>query len=196
MNAALPWPAATKVACLIAHLALLLPFGSAAQGVYKCRTADGTTVFQQQPCEPGQGDAVQVRPNVLDHSGLRAQAARFDAQRGQALDSAGLVRSGMSVAELRQRLGEPAVVNTDRDEFGEQQQHVYRYSDGSSRYVYTSNGAVTAVQERPAAGARPRPCHSEVDIRNALVSARALDLTPPERAQALRRVESMRSCRR
>ncbi len=154
-------------------------------------------MFQQHPCEPGQGGAVQVKPNVLDYSGLRNQAARLEAQRGQALDSGGLVVSGMSVDELRQRLGDPAVVNTDRGEFGVRQQLIYRYADGSTRYVYVSDGKVTTVQERPSQSGRGNaPCTSDVEIRNATVSVRALDLDPESRAQAMRRIEGMSDCRR
>lgn len=168
-----------------------------AQQVYRCKAANGSTVFQQHPCEPGQGGAVQVKPNVLDYSGLRNQAARLEAQRGQALDSGGLVVSGMSVDELRQRLGDPAVVNTDRGEFGVRQQLIYRYADGSTRYVYVSDGKVTTVQERPSQSGRGNaPCTSDVEIRNATVSARALDLDPESRAQAMRRIEGMSDCRR
>jgi len=172
-----------------------------AQQVYKCKAANGINVFQQYPCEAGQGGSMQVKPNVLDHSGQRNQAAaRREAQRGKALDSGGLIVSGMSVTELRQRLGDPVVVNTDRGEFGVRQQFVYRYADGMTRYVYdiyVSDGRVTTVQERPSLPGRSNaPCYSGLEIRNATVSARALDLGPEGRDQAMREIERMWDCRR
>ena len=188
----------TVLGAFVAAVGLMIaPQQAGAQTVYKCKMADGSTAFQQQPCEAGQGGAVEVRPNVVDHSGLRIQAARMEAQRGQAMDGAGLIYAGMSAAEVRQRLGDATVVNTDVTAMGIRQQLVYRYPDGSMRLIYTQDGAVTAVQERPGLGGGGNAaCFSASEIRSALVSARALDQSPAARDRALRRVDEMRNCRR
>ncbi len=189
-------------------LAPALSFGTHAQQVYRCQQPDGSTAFQQRPCDAGQpGRAVQVRPNVVEASGQREQAAVALQNRRRVLDSNGQVYAGMSTDELRQRLGQAQAVNSNATAEGVDQQHVYRFPDGSVRYVYTRDGRVVEVAERahsplrrhdlPAAR-RPDlvPCYTDTQVRNALVSARALDLSEAERARAMHNVEDMRACRR
>lgn len=140
---------------LLMVMGCLLLGTASAQQVYKCLDANGQTVFQHHACASGRGMAIEVPPmnivegNPAGERGLRAEAARSAA--AQLAIARGYLIEGMTESEMRQVLGSPTVVNTDRYGDLTRQQFVYKYPDGSTRYVYSDNGLVRSVQERPAA---------------------------------------------
>ena len=80
--------AATVSARLVATtlpLSLLLALCTPASAeVYRCKNAAGATEFSDAPCPKGsQGGSVEVKPNVLDHSGAREQTLKAENQRLQ-----------------------------------------------------------------------------------------------------------------
>jgi hypothetical protein len=80
--------AATTAARLVAAavpLSLLLALCTPASAeVYRCTNAAGATEFSDAPCPKGsQGGSVEVKPNVLDHSGAREQTLKAENQRLQ-----------------------------------------------------------------------------------------------------------------
>jgi hypothetical protein len=174
------------VALLIAALPLL----AMAQGtLYRCKAGDGRLSFQQMPCDAGaQGEQLPAREvpvttmgdNILLRTGRNAQG------RGQTTE-----------ADMIEQLGHPSVTNVDIVNGVETRQHVYRYPDGSARYVYTRNGVVWAAQVRP--GERrpdPQPCYTAAEIRDAEFAATSLRLSAEQRSEGLRQVQQMRQCRR
>lgn len=140
--------AALKVAAafaLVALAALVLP--ASAQGqMYRCQGADGSLSFQQLPCAEGTpGQKIEARqvPTTVMGDNILQRAQRNTETRGQ-----------LTEADMVQRLGQPSVTNTDVFNGVVSQQHVYRYPDGSVRYVYTRDGVVQGAQVRPAGGRR------------------------------------------
>lgn len=167
-------------------LAALLASSATAQPVYKCTDDKGQTAFQQAPCAAGKGGAIKVAP-VNSFEPFPALLERM------ARNTSG----AQSEADMIRELGYPAVTNTDTVNGVTTQQHVYRYPDGSARYVYTRNGEVWASQVRPAVNPRPtQPCYSRLDIENAYAALKPFSLTPEERAARLKTAQSMESCRR
>ena len=71
-----------KKAPLLVLLAALLPLACAAE-VYKCRNDQtGKIEFSGIPCDTkSSGEAINVRPNVIDTSGARTQAAYAEPER-------------------------------------------------------------------------------------------------------------------
>jgi len=190
-------------AAAMALLAWALP--ATAQPVYRC-TVDGKITLQQTPCTAGEGQRLEVRPaNVVEgnpagNASLRAEAARAAAVRSNM--ARGQLSTGMTERELVQMLGQPTVVNTDYVAGKVRKQWVYRYADGSARYVYTTDGLTDALQERPGTGAphvghrEPQPCYSEREIWNASVSAGGTKFTDAELRERRAAVQRMRECRR
>lgn len=87
---------------LIVSLFCLLPLGSEAQSMYQCTTPEGTKVFQQLPCVPGDAalplkalsngkgtglseDAREFLKNVDQERAAQAEANRVEAERQEAL---------------------------------------------------------------------------------------------------------------
>jgi hypothetical protein len=186
----------TYAIALLVLLAGLVPASANAQSVYRCKGAQGETVFQQAPCAKGQGAAVEIPPsNVVEsqpagEAGLRAAVSR------PRIGGSGL-QQGMSDDELMRVLGQPSTVNTDYINGRVSRQYVYQYPDGSTRYVYTRDGALYAVQNRPSvAPTRAERCYSDLEIRNAEVGSTSVNLPPDERAKRRARADEMRRCRR
>lgn len=181
---------------LILALALAVPATVAAQSVYRCKDAAGATVFQQHPCPEGRGAEVVVRPtNVIEsepagEAGLRAIVSR------RPIGGSGL-QHGMTEEEVVRLLGQPTIVNSDYVNGRVSRQFVYRYPDGSTRYVYTGESGLYAVQNRPAVVRRPtEPCHSALELRNAEVGLNSPFKTEAERRSQQNRLNEMRRCRR
>lgn len=173
-----------------AALFLVLAMPASAQGtMYRCQGPDGRLSFQQTPCEAGmQAQQLQARevPVTTMGDNIRELVERNASGRGQTTE-----------ADMVARLGYPSVTNVDIIEGVETKQHVYRYPDGSARYVYTRNGVVYGAQLRP--GEDPRSaqaCYSKSQLRSAEVDASSIRLTPQERIAAQDRLAMMRSCRR
>ncbi len=188
-------------ALLLALLASLAPATAAAQSLYKCTGPGGQVAFQQTPCT-GAGKAEQLQvpaPNIVEgnpagEAGLRAaiqrrEAARAALARGQVID-------GLSEREVVQLLGSPMVVNSDFVNGRESRQLVYRYADGSTRYVYTRDGITYASQYREGYGrTRPAPartCFTDEQIQGADVNAGSLLHSPPERERRRAEVQRMK----
>lgn len=140
------------IAAAVAVAALQAAPAARADEVYRCTGAQGRVTFQQHPCAGGEGDASRVRIGTLNvaegnpagDARLRAEALRaFDARVAVAR---GQVVEGMTDAELRRSWGEPRRINVTQTTHGTTVQYVYRLADGSTRYVYTTDGRVTAVQ--------------------------------------------------
>lgn len=174
----------------LAALFLALAVPASAQGtIYRCKGADGRLSFQQTPCEAGttgeQVEAKQVPTTELGANIL--QRAQRNAER----------RDQTTETDMLNQLGHPTVTNVDIVNGVETKQHVYRYPDGSARYIYTRNGVVYAAQVRPGEGPRQtQPCYSKSQIRSAEFDASNIRLTPQERIAANDRVAKMRNCRR
>lgn len=181
---------------------MLLALGCSAAGaqtVYKCRQANGQVAFQQAPCDGAGTGAMRLQSaNVVEgdpagDAGVRAQAARNQAV--QRAVARGVVVDGMTDAEVRQVLGQPERVNTDVVNGVVRRQYVYRQG-GDTRYVYTRDGAVEAVQYRPGVAPAPsRPCYSQQDVSNAFTSASSITLPEAERQRLHQRAREMQAAR-
>ncbi|MCC9595197.1 DUF4124 domain-containing protein [Rubrivivax sp. JA1055] len=175
----------------IAAVVALLAGAASAQTVYRCDGPGGRPVFQQHPCTAG-GRTVDATP------ANSPMAPDPDVARQLARDRSGV----MTEDEMFKRYGPPALTNTDRFGNSVSRQHVYRYADGSSRYVYTRDGIVVGLQERPAAGpggavgGGGEPCYSEQQIRAERVSASSITLSERQRQERERRISEMERCRR
>lgn len=125
------------------------------QVAYRCTDAAGKISFQQHPCQ-GAAKSIEIElreGNIVDGNPVGEAGVRAQAVRSQTVRSAiarGRVMNGMTSSEVSQVLGHPTSVNTDFVNGQVSQQLVYRYPDGSSRYVYTNEGGVWAIQNRPA----------------------------------------------
>jgi hypothetical protein len=157
-----------------------------AQTVNRCTDAKGQTVFQQQACAPGTGGVIKVSP-VNSFEPFPALVERMNRN----------TTGAMTEEDMRRELGNPTVTNTDIVNGVVTQQHVYRYGDGSSRFVYTRNGEVWAAQVRPAVNPLPtQPCYSAGHIAGERTSASSITLSPAQRQTALDRISEMEKCRR
>jgi len=169
----------------------LLAGAASAQTVYRCEGPGGQAVFQQHPCANG-GRAVDARPANSPMSTDSDVARRLARER----------QGTMTEDEMFQRYGQPVLTNTDHFGNSVSRQHVYRYADGSSRYVYTRDGIVVGMQERPAAGPDGlvgrggEPCYTEQQIRAERVSASSITLSERLRQEYERRITEMERCRR
>lgn len=135
--------AATAIVASALLTALALP--AVAQGqLYRCQADGGAVSFQQMPCPegtPGQKLEARQVPTTVMGDNILQRAQRNTETRGQ-----------LTETDMVQRLGHPTVTNTDVFNGEVRQQHVYRYPDGSVRYVYTRDGVVQGAQVRPAGG--------------------------------------------
>lgn len=181
---------------LLITLALLLGFGLAsAQTIYRCTAPDGRVSIQQALCDTHKGAKAQAmavpQANVAEaHAGeaLRAMEMRVAIARGQIVE-------GMTEAEVRQVMGQPYVVNTDRIEGRVNRQLVYRFADGSTRYVYTRDGVTYATQDRPGLPRPPeprRPCFTDEQIQGADANAGSLLHSGAEQARRRAEVQRMK----
>lgn len=195
----LPLHLLALLAALLA--ATLLPPAAAAQTLYKCTDATGQVAFQQTPCTgAGKAEQVQVpQPNIVEgrpagEAGLRASIQRREA--AQAALARGEVIPGLTEREVVQLLGAPMRVNSDWVNGRESRQLVYRYADGSARYVYTRDGITYASQYREGhgrpVGAAARQCYTDEQIQGADVNAGSLLHSPPERERRRAEVQRMK----
>ena len=91
-------------------------------------------------------------------------------------------------------MGEPLKVN--RNNYGGSLQNQYVYDqDQDLTLVYTKDGIVTDLQFRPGQGSRPKKqCPTELEIRNARVSANSVTISHAERAEKRAKVREMELC--
>lgn len=189
---------ATALAASLALAGLgLLAMPAAAQGVYKCPGPDGRTVFQQAPCP--QGQRVVVREGNVMESQAAANPGLLGSAQRRSLVERGQLFEGMSGAEVRQVLGVPHALNRSAGSYGTREQWVYRYPDGSARYVYLRDGGVDSVSTYETTRQPTRrergDCPSELAIRNASVGLSSNTLSPAERAHRAQQLQQMRDCR-
>jgi hypothetical protein len=190
---------------LMLAMLMLATCAASAQTMFKCTGADGSVSFQQAPCDThkgAKGQAMAVpQPNLVEGNPAGEASLRAEAMRAQAVRQAiarGQLMSGMTEAEVVRLLGQPAVVNTDNIQGRVSRQLVYRYADGSARYVYTRDGLTYASQDRPST--RPlveqrRPCFTDGDIHSANVEAGRIKYTEGEKARNRAEVERMKQNR-
>lgn len=176
---------------LIAALAAAPMLAAAQQTMYRCKAADGSLSFQQQPCDKAaQGERIEARqvPTTEMGANILERSQRITERRENGT---------MTEEDMVRELGQPTVTNTDVFNGVVRQQHVYRYPDGSARYVYTRNGVVEGAQVRPSVAPRAsQPCYSRLEIENAIQDLKPFSLTPQERAVREARLREMQSCRR
>jgi hypothetical protein len=187
---------------------LMLATGAAsAQTMFKCTAADGRVSFQQAPCDTHKGATAQAmavpQANVVEGNPAGEASLRSEAQRSQAVRLAiarGQLVTGMTEAEVVRLMGQPSVVNTDNVEGRVSRQLVYRYPDGSTRYVYTRDGLTYASQERPGTGhtrqvEQRRTCFTDGEIHSANVEAGRITYTEGQKARNRAEVERMKQNR-
>lgn len=178
-----------------------------AQTMFKCTGADGRVSFQQAPCETHKGAKAEPmavpQANVVEGNPAGEAGLRSEAQRAQAVRLAiarGQLVTGMTEAEVVRLMGQPAVVNTDNFEGRVSRQLVYRYPDGSTRYVYTRDGLTYASQDRPGTGharqvEQRRTCFTDGEIHSANVEAGRITYTEGQKARNRAEVERMKQNR-
>ncbi len=189
--------------CLICALACVVSLP--AWAVYKCRDPGGNTVFQDTPCADGGGSLKIGAPpsfGTADDSGLQP-GPRFEAQNARHREAinAGIVAGepviGMTRAQLDLAMGPPTTVNGGNYSGERRDQIIYRRSGGTV-YVYTENGFVTAIQDRPETMPTrrvTRQCPSSLEIRNVETSLSSISLRTGERDRLSRQLEVMKACR-
>ncbi len=180
---------------------------ASAQTMFKCTGTDGRVSFQQAPCDTHKGAKAQEmavpQANVVEGNPAGEASLRTEAQRSQAVRLAiarGQLVTGMTEAEVVRLMGQPAVVNTDNFEGRVSRQLVYRYPDGSTRYVYTRDGLTYASQDRPGTGharqvEQRRACFSDGEIHSANVEAGRITHTEAQKARNRAEVERMKQNR-
>ena len=183
-------------------LAVLVLASPSAWAVHKCVGADGRVVFQDRPCADGSGSTVAVQPATP----APEAAAALDAQvRLQRLKQQGAIAEavaqrrpmvGMSTEQLRAAMGEPTRINANNYRGRLRDQLVYE-RDGETWYVYTEDGFVDSIQNRPriARAGSDKRCPSAAEIRDMETRASSITLSTQERASMRRLIDEMKRCR-
>jgi hypothetical protein len=188
--------AAARILSVGAALTLLtwLPCATRAQQVFRCVGAGGQVVFQQFECAGA--ERVSVRPiNVAQPFQPDADLER--SARVRDAISRGAILAGMTADEVHQVLGLPQRASRTAGVSGTRDLLVYRYPDGSTRYVHLRDELVDAVTDFSGPPRQPlEPCYSPLEIRNAAVGAQSAVLPPEERDRRQRESERMARCRR
>lgn len=183
-----------KKICLVAAL---LCAGAQAQTVFKC----GNT-YQQLPCDghgtgamkvqPGKGMEPAYRRHVRSQGLSTVEFNKFFVLRKPAI--------GMNMEQLEKVMGSPKKINSDNYSGRLHDQLVYERGDDYI-YVYTENGIVRSIQNRPGAAAIFRTpkseCATELQIRNARVAANSITISPKEREERqaeVKRLERLERC--
>lgn len=196
-------------------LALLLTAASLpALAQFKCRQADGATAYQQTPCSGSQTEqragspapAPVAAPAAPADASGQAAAARVkvlaaEADRKMRIRAAIESRQplvGMSRAELDLAMGNPDKINADQYGARSKNQLIY-YRGDRTLLVYTTDGMVTAIQNRDGvpSSTRKTPCPTETEIRNIEVEMSKIANRGNERLQAslASKLEKARACR-
>lgn len=190
-----------NVSILIVVL-ICVVFQAHAQTLYRC----GNT-FQQTPCDGEGGGGITVKEAFSSSGG---GSHRSSNQSAQGLDEAafnafylkGTPAVGMSAQQLAKVLGTPVQVSSKQSKSVAHQQHVYE-KDGRRVHVQLKDGVATSIAYRAAAGKAAKEtnrsqaaqsCPTELEIRNAKVSANSLTLSPKERAKRQKAIEKMERC--
>lgn len=108
----------------------------------------------------------------------------------------------MSAQQLAKVLGAPVQVSSKQSKGVAHQQHVYE-KDDRRVHVQLKDGVAASIAYRAAGKAATKgknhsqtvkPCPTELEIRNAKVSANSLTLSPKERAKRQKAIEKMERC--
>ena len=173
--------------------------------VNKCTGADGKVSYQEAPCA-GSGQALNVRttssPGAAD-SQSEAQARLSKLKRDNAMAEAIRTNTpivGMTMSELEKAMGPATKVNADNYNGTRRDQVIYE-RPRETWYVYTTNGRVESVQNRPGApigssAAMPQEgrCPSSLEINNAITAASSMTVSDMERAERWKAIRQMQAC--
>ena len=133
--------------------ALLVSSTSAmAVQVFKCPDGAGKTVIQQTPCEGGTTMDVKpasgaAAPSTSWSGRAKLSKLQRDNEMAEAIRT-GNPRVGMTSAQVRQAMGEPAQFASNNYGGGQKEQFVYHRPD-ATWYVQTVNGLVRSVKRAP-----------------------------------------------
>ncbi len=185
-----------KKSLLLICIAALCASAQAAT-IFKCGN-----VYQQMPCDGHGTGTMRVRPG----KGLEAASSRHNPAKGLSdvefnkFFVLGKPAIGMSEAQLRKVMGNPKKINANNYQGNQRDQWIFE--KGNDRYyVYVDDGIVSSIQHRPEEAAIFRPpkreCATELQIRNARVSANSITISPEERAKKqaeVQRLERLERC--
>lgn len=170
-----------------------------AQSLYRC----GNT-FQQTPCD-GEGSGAITVKEALSSSNKKNLASDISSGLDDVAFNAfylkGMPAVGMNAQQLIRVLGTPIQVNSKKTRGVAHEQHVYE-KEGRRVHVQLKDGVATSLAYRQASKAHQEAarkqsaasCPTELEIRNAKVSANSLTLSPKERAKRQRAIEKMERC--
>lgn len=187
---------------LFVFIALMVCVASlCAQPIYRC----GNT-FQQTPCDEKGGEVITFKEafNSYGRSAQRAGSKSVQGLNEAAFNSFYLKNMpavGMTAQQLAKILGAPVQESSRQVKGVVHQQQMYE-KDGRRMHVQLKDGVATSIAYRAAGKAakgknRSQTAHScptELEIRNAKVSANSLTLSPKERAKRQRAIEKMERC--
>ena len=174
-----------------------------AWAVNKC-VIEGQTVFQDADC-PGQGEAIKVRPaSGLANATTAESAAKTKREiagvewssKVDAAIARGEPLVGMTRAELDKAMGAPTVVNANNYAGKLKDQIVYD-RPRQSWYVYTEDGVVTSIQNRPGISQTSTVavrCPNPMEIRAMETSASSITLSEAERIQRRKEIAEAKKC--
>ena len=176
-----------------------------AWAVNKCTEADGKVSYQEAPCA-GSGQTLNVRTtssSAAASSQSEAQARLSKLKRDNAMAEAIRTHTpivGMTLAELEKAMGPATKVNADNYNGTRRDQVIYE-RPRETWYVYTTNGRVESVQNRPGApigssAAMPQEgrCPSSLEINNAITAASSMTVSDMERAERWKAIRQMQAC--
>ncbi len=125
-----------KLRCALLFLIYALLQGSASAQAFKC-TVNGSTVYQQNPCQGGTKLDIPAPPDPSSRAGRIATAIAKQQ-----------VVIGMTAAEVVRSWGKPDKINSSASRDSRHEQWVFsRDRDiGRTQYVYLENGVVSSWQ--------------------------------------------------
>lgn len=134
-----------------AVILLGLLMGSPAWAAIKCKSPEGKTVYQDQPCEGGEkvnlSGAGQADPNSSGATYWQREVVRQE--RGRRVSRAtadGKIFIGMTAQEAQNSWGRPTKINQSLGSYGVHEQWVYERGNFRTQYVYLQNGVITNIQ--------------------------------------------------
>lgn len=179
-------------------IAAMVLSASSAQALYKCTGSRGEVTYQDAPCAAGGGSRVDVRANVMEGRPAGDRQARSEAERNvgmRALINQGRVAIGMTERELVEAWGNPAKVNSDMYGGGRiSKQWIYERGSNGTQYVYTQDGLVTSIQDRPGYVVAQERCYTSDEIRNETVGANSIALSTYEAQRRREAIARMKPC--
>lgn len=141
---------------LVLGFLLVLPMAAPAE-THKCKKSDGTTVYQDRPCEAGSKAVEFSPPKLQSSSGAQLQHGAVgnpvikgpepkyaSSQSCKDFVAKPFVMIGSPVSALYEACGFPGKSNDDYGPWGKKSQLVYDYLG----YVYVTNDTITSFQKR------------------------------------------------